>query len=123
VKAVLKCVSVGMTGAAAALLLGTGPAVAKPITPLSATGCASNVCIYLAGNAGGTALVQGWARSTSFYGYFTLTGPNGINVRSGTQTWLGQKGNYWSTSVGNAPAGTYCITGNPGQGTACEHLS
>ena len=114
-----------VTAAAAALIPATTAGAQSPtiMRPASATGCASNVCIYVAGNAGGTVLVQAWARNTSFNGYFTLNAPSSINRNSPTQTWQGQKGNYWSTSVSNAPGGTYCITGNPGQGTACEHVS
>lgn len=106
-----------MAVAATAVLVPASPAQAD------ATGCASNVCIYLAGNAGGTALIQGWARNSDFDGYFTVSGPDGVFVTGGNGHWMGGKGNYWSTSIPNAGAGTYCVTGNPGQGTACESLS
>lgn len=103
-------------------------ASASAAVPLDATGCSSNVCIYLAGNSGGTALIQGWARNTTFTGYFHLSGKNvGNNHNSNTQTWYGHKGNYWSTTVNNAQSGQYCVTGYSSsgsyEGTACENLS
>jgi hypothetical protein len=95
------------------------------VRPMSATGCNDNVCIYLAGNSGGTALIQAWARNSSFYGHFTLSGPS-VNQSSPTQTWKGNKGNYWSTSVNNAKAGAYCVdgytSGGSYEGGACESL-
>lgn len=120
----LQTAGFGIAAVSATLLL-AAPAQASThlVQPRSATGCSGNVCMYIAGNAGGTVLVQAWARNTSFNGSFNLTGPNNVNQTSPNQTWQGQKGNYWSTSVGNAGSGTYCVTGNPGQGTACEHVS
>ncbi|MEU7476551.1 hypothetical protein AB0A63_11255 [Lentzea sp. NPDC042327] len=108
------------TAAAAAVVLGAVPAHA------AAQGCSGNVCIFLGGNAGGTALVQGWARNTTFIGSLTLTGPGGLNW-SQTGTWTGGKGNWADYSLQNAWSGTYCVTGVSNstgyQGTACKTLS
>ncbi|WP_405579684.1 hypothetical protein [Streptomyces sp. NBC_01190] len=92
---------------------------------MSATGCNNNVCIYVSGNAGGTILVQAWARNTTFTGYFHVTWPSGSR-NSATQTWIGSKGNYYSTSF-TSPAGTVCAqgiaNGGAAQGNPCEGVS
>ncbi|MFJ2630878.1 hypothetical protein ACIO6U_02790 [Streptomyces sp. NPDC087422] len=93
--------------------------------PASATGCNNNTCIYVSGNAGGTVLVQAWARNSSFTGYFHITWPGGSR-NSGTQTWLGSKGNYYSTSF-TSGAGSVCAqgiaNGGAAQGNPCESVS
>jgi hypothetical protein len=120
--------TLGTAAATGALLAAATPAQAaegRAITPFSATGCTNNVCIYLAGNAGGTVLVQAWARNTTFRGTFRVTGPN-ENWTSADQTWFGNKGNYASTSWYTNNTGQVCAAGysdsNVYQGTACENL-
>lgn len=112
-------VAVAAGVAAGSLLLGNAPAFAD------ATGCAGNTCMYLAGNPG-AALVQGWARNSTFYGHFHLSGP-GVSKDSPTQNWYGRKGNYWPVNIPSAKAGRYCVggyaTNGTYEGTACETLS
>ncbi|MEU3509391.1 hypothetical protein ABZ733_16130 [Streptomyces longwoodensis] len=116
--------AIALATATAALALGTGGA-ADAEALKSATGCNNNVCIYVAGNAGGTVLVQAWARNTNFTGYFHVTWPGGSRD-SGTQTWLGGKGNYYSTSF-TSGSGSVCATGyttsGAAQGTPCLRVS
>ncbi len=101
-------------------------ASASAAVPLDASGCANDTCIYLAGNSGGTALIQAWAYTYTFTGHFYLSGP-GVSQTSPTKTWDGHKGNYWSTSVTGAQKGQYCVAGYTSggtyEGTACETLS
>lgn len=121
--AALATFAIGSPAAAATAAAPTTPPAASP---LSATGCSGNTCMYLAGNSGGTALVQAWARTSSFTGYFHLTGP-GVDWNSANQYWRGGKGNYASWAIPNAAHGTYCVSGYSNisgyQGTACEYLS
>jgi hypothetical protein len=96
------------------------------IQPYTAQGFSVNTCVFLSTPSGGTVVVQGWAYSTSFYGYFRLTTPSGT-FYSATQTWLGGKGNYTQWSGVSAIVGQYCVTGftstGINQGTACEWVS
>ncbi|MFJ3720603.1 hypothetical protein [Streptomyces sp. NPDC090057] len=116
--------AVAVATATAALALGTG-GTADAAQLKSATGCNNNVCIYVSGNAGGTVLVQAWARNTTFTGHFHITWPGGSRD-SGTQTWYGGKGNYYSTSF-TSGSGSVCATGyttsGAAQGTPCERVS
>jgi len=105
--------------------IGAAQAATPSVMPLSSQGCNDNVCIQLSGNAGGTALVEAWARNTTFTGTMRLTGPNGVNkVKSGT--WKGGKGNFANFTVSNAKAGQYCVNGTSNssgnEGTPCETL-
>jgi hypothetical protein len=112
---------------AAGIPAGIASAASNPASArvFDAQGCSGDTCIYLAGNSGGTALVEAWAYSSNFYGHFYLSGP-GVGVTSPTQTWYAHKGNYWSVSVSNAAAGRYCMSGYSSsggyEGTACETL-
>jgi hypothetical protein len=116
-----------LTGVSVLPAASASVAAAATVRPLSATGCAGNVCMYIAGNTGGTALFQAWARNTAFTGHFYLSGPS-TSVTSPTKTWQGKKANnsYWSTSKNNAKGGQYCIAGyatsGAYEGTACESL-
>ena len=104
----------------------TGTIAATSIQPYTAQGCSVNTCVYLSTPSGGTVVVQGWAYSTSFYGYFRLTSPSGT-FYSATQTWLGGKGNYTQWLGVSAIVGQYCVTGftstGINEGTACEWVS
>ena len=80
------------------------------IQPYNSQGCSVNTCLYLSTPSGGTLLVEGWAYSTNFYGYFVLTAPSGTH-NSPTQTWLGGKGNWASWPGIPAKTGQYCLTG------------
>lgn len=99
--------------------------MATSIQPYQAQGCITNTCMFLSTPASGTVYVQGWAYSTSFYGYFRLTSPNGT-LYSATQTWLGGKGNYMQWSDIPATVGQYCVTGftsvGINQGTVCKNV-
>ncbi len=102
-----------------------GTTTAASVQPYAAQGCNVNTCMYLSTPSGGTVFVQGWAYSTSFYGYFRLTSPSGT-FYSVTQTWLGGKGNYTQWSGVPAIVGPYCVTGftstGANEGTACENV-
>ncbi len=95
------------------------------IQPYTSQGCSVDTCMYLSTPSGGMVIVQGWAYSTSFYGYFRLTAPSGTYY-SATQTWLGGKGNYAQWSGISAIVGQYCVTGYTStgtfEGTACENV-
>ena len=95
------------------------------IQPYTSQGCSVNTCIYLSTPSAGTLLVEGWAYSTNFYGYFRLTTPSGTYY-SVTQTWLGGKGNWAPWSSIPAKTGQYCVTGYTStgtfEGTACENV-
>lgn len=103
----------------------SGTTTAASIQPYTSQGCSVNTCIYLSTPSGGTVLVEGWAYSTNFYGYFRLTAPSGTYY-SATQTWLGGKGNYAPWSGIPAIVGQYCVTGYTStgtfEGTACENV-
>ncbi|MBC3840931.1 hypothetical protein GXW82_13620 [Streptacidiphilus sp. 4-A2] len=115
---------------AATAALGTLPAQADTTTavvrPMEAEGCNSNICIQVTGGAGGTVQVIGWAKSTTYTGTLSLTGPNGSGTTS-SGTWLQNKDNDKIWNVVNAPAGTYCASGTSTsgthEGTACEGVS
>ncbi len=95
------------------------------IQPYAAQGCAGDTCLYLSSPSGGTVLVEAWAYSTNFYGYFVLSAPSG-SYYSATQTWIGGKGNYAHWSGIPATVGQYCVTGYTSggslEGTACEYV-
>lgn len=95
------------------------------IQPYTSQGCSVDTCMYLSTPSGGTVLVEGWAYSSNFYGYFRLTAPSGTYY-SATQTWLGGKGNYAQWSGIAAIVGQYCVTGYTStgtfEGTACENV-
>lgn len=103
----------------------TSTTTTPTIQPYAAQGCSVNTCMYLSTPSGGTVIVQGWAYSTSFYGYFRLTAPSGTYYGA-TQTWLGGKGNYTQWSGVPAIVGQYCVTGftsgGVSEGTACESV-
>lgn len=129
--------------AAAALTLGQTPAVSAqvtgadtsvgqaevsdgstPIAPMSSSGCNYNICIGISNvDANSNVTIQGWAYSTSFYGYIRFTGPQGLNKVAGPQTWVGGHGNY-AYIVNPAIVGQYCVHGyfpdGTNQGTACN---
>lgn len=102
-----------------------GTTSAASIQPYAAQGCSGDTCMYLSSPSGGTVLVQSWAYSTNFYGYFVLSAPSGTYY-SATQTWLGGKGNYALWSGIPAIVGQYCVTGYTStgtfEGTACENV-
>lgn len=95
------------------------------IRPFSAQGCSNNVCIYLSTPSSGTVYVQGWAYNTNFVGHFVVSAPSETDT-SGTQTWLGLKGNYYQVNGISAVVGTYCVTGYSSaginEGEACESV-
>lgn len=115
---------------AATAVLGAVPAQADTTTavvrPMEAEGCNSNICIQVTGSTGGTVQVIGWAKSTTYTGTMTLTGPNGLSTTS-SGTWLQNKDNDKIWNVGDAPGGTYCASGTSTsgthEGTACETVS
>jgi hypothetical protein len=108
-----------------AMLGVVAPVNAATIQPYAATGCSSNVCLYLSTPLGGTVYIQAWARSTTFSGYFKLQTPYGSFVSS-TNTWLGGKGNFYQWSGLPAVVGQYCVSGynmsQVWQGTACNNI-
>jgi len=105
------------------------PASAAPIAPasgvipLSSQGCGGNTCIKLSNPSGGNVTIEGWAHSTGFYGYFHLSGPDGLSENSGSASWTaGGAGAYFTVP---ATVGQYCMTGHSGsinEGTACESV-
>lgn len=109
----------------AAASAGTATTAARQVVPFAAQGCSGDVCIYLSSPSGGAVYVQAWAYSSSFYGYFHLSGPNGLSTNSSTITWIGGKGNYNQWSEISAVVGQYCVTGySYGEeiGKACESV-
>jgi hypothetical protein len=65
--------------------------------------------MYLDDPMAGAVNVHGWAYDQQFYGYFTLSGPNGLAKRTATQNWAaGGTGPTWTV---DAVLGKYCITG------------
>ena len=120
----------GLVVATAALLCATAPAQATTtpaahVVPLTAQGCSGDVCIYLSSPSNGTVYVQAWAYNSSFYGYFHLSGPDGLSSNSSTITWIGGKGNYNQWSGVSAVVGQYCVTGysyGDDIGRACESI-
>ena len=100
-------------------------AVRHDARPYSAQGCNGDVCIYLSTPSGGHVYIQAWAYSQSFYGYFHLSGPNGLSKNSSTKTWIGGKGNYYQWNGITATVGKYCITGysyGKNIGKPCENI-
>jgi hypothetical protein len=133
VTAVGSIAAVSVFAASSAAFAASVPASAvshspNAVTPASAQGCNGDTCFYLAGNAGGDILVQGWAFTATFTGYFVLQGPN-FQRTSPTKKWVGKKGNYWSTSVSTSKsqAGQWCLTGHTSsgadEGTECHTLT
>lgn len=116
-------ISIAMPSVSQAAPLGT-TSVAL-IQPYAAQGCSGDTCMYLSSPSGGTVLIQAWAYSANFYGYFVLSAPSGTYY-SATQTWLGGKGNYALWSGIPAIVGPYCVTGYTStgtfEGTACENV-
>ena len=98
---------------------------AAKVQPYQAQGCITNTCMFLSSPASGAVYIQGWAYSTSFYGYFQFTSPNGT-MYSATQTWLGGKGNYAQWSGIPSTVGQYCVTGftsaGVDEGTVCKNV-
>ena len=101
-------------------------ASAGNVRPLEAEGCSSNICLQVSGSAGSTVQVIGWAKSTTYTGTLTLTGPGGLD-RQESGTWLKNKDNDYIWNVGSAPSGQYCVSGystsGTHEGTACETVS
>lgn len=99
--------------------------ITASIQPYQAQGCITDTCMFLSSPASGTVYVQGWAYSTTFYGYFRLTSPSGT-LYSATQTWIGGKGNYTQWSDIPAIVGQYCVTGftsaGVNEGTVCKNV-
>lgn len=104
----------------------------KSAVPFDATGCNGDVCMYLSTPSGGEAYVHAWAYSTTYYGFFILTGPDSLWRESATKTWYGG-GDYGTTANfgGNfaAVVGQYCVTfyqalsnEDVEQGRACESI-
>jgi hypothetical protein len=94
-------------------LLSPAPANAAPagVVPMSATGCNSNVCMFLSSPSNGRVYIQAWAHNSTFYGNFDLTGPNGLYRHGSTQTWYaGSHPNVqqWDEA---AVVGKYCVSG------------
>jgi hypothetical protein len=70
------------------------------------------VCIYLASPSGGTDTAHAWLYSTTYFGRFKFTGPNGLVKYSSYQTWYGGGAdgtNYYPPSF-SAVVGQYCFT-------------
>jgi hypothetical protein len=92
--------------------------------PDDAQGCSIDTCMYLSTPSNGHVYINAWAYDQSFYGYFVLTGPNGLKKTSPTETWYAGGAHYtWS----NIPAvvGQYCVQGKSGslnEGKPCENI-
>ena len=119
----------GLGGVAAAMpaSAATAPAVHAPaavVKPLASSGCSGDVCISLTTPSGGKVTVRIWAYNTTFYGYFLLTGPDGLDKTSPDNTnHAGGAGHSWTVS---AVVGRYCgsaVSTSEGYlGTACENV-
>lgn len=96
-----------ISGALAAVLLSA--MAAAPSASAAASGCSGDVCQSLTTPSGGTVYIRTWANTSTFYGYFTLTGPGGLHKQSATQTW-NAGGTGWGQTVA-AIVGQYCSTG------------
>ena len=120
--AAIVLITLASLGIANASLTSSG---SSSVIPFDATGCSSNICIYLSTPSSGTVYVQGWARSTSFYGALVVTTPT-ISATSPIQNWLGSKGNYFQVNGISAIVGQYCVAGYTSGGTfegkACESV-
>jgi hypothetical protein len=129
-----------VASAAIAASVLAGPASAAPVRqqtttpaavrPADAQSCGGNTCMYLSyptgipGNSGVTVYVNAWAYHNPFYGYFILTGPDGIRLKSSTTTWYAGGAHYTFSNV-KAVAGVYCATGYSGsasEGSACNYV-
>ncbi len=67
--------------------------------------------MYLADPSNGRDTAHAWLYSTTYYGYFVFTGPNGLRKQSATQTWYGGGSygtNYYPPTF-SAVVGQYCF--------------
>jgi hypothetical protein len=68
--------------------------------------------------------VKGWPYDVGFYGYFRLTGPDGLSKDSPTASYTAGGAGYTFTKI-EAVVGKYCITGFSGtinEGEPCESV-
>ena len=91
------------------------PLAARVVTPLAASGCAGDTCIQLNSPgvpSAGYSSAEGWLYSTTYFGRFRLTGPNGLVKYSGYQTWYGggADNTFWAPAKFAAVVGQYCMT-------------
>jgi hypothetical protein len=104
-----------------------GLMVAAPAANADSYGCdsAHNVCISVAGGAGGDVTIAASPNGGDFAGTFTVTGPGGYSQSSPDQYWHAEDTTSWT--VHGAAAGEYCVSGysdgGANQGMACEKVS
>ena len=116
--------AVGAANQAGASVAGRNVASATPNAPLTAQGCAGDVCMFLSSPSNGYAYVTAWAYTKTFYGHFHLTGPDGLSRNSPATTWKAG-GPGWYSGIFQAIVGKYCGTAwhyTTDLGTACENI-
>jgi hypothetical protein len=119
-----------MAGPVSASAAPVRPRTAAPaaVRPADAESCAGDTCMYLSNPSGGdpsTVFVNAWAYDSPFYGYFILTGPDGIHLKSNTTTWYAGGAHYTFKNV-LAIVGRYCATGYSGgasEGAVCNQVN
>jgi hypothetical protein len=104
-----------------------GLMVASPAANANSSGCDNfhNVCISVAGGAGGDVTIAASPNGSDFSGTFTVSGPSGFSQSSPGQYWHAADTTSWT--VHGAAAGEYCVSGysdgGANQGMACETVS
>jgi hypothetical protein len=120
----LRCSAV----AGLALTVAAGGAVLKARPAhAAATGCNKNVCMHLSSPKNGKVTIEAWADDSCFTGNFDLTGPSGLYIHRGNQTYCPGDRPHPVERFENVGAvvGKYCIAGFSNgklQGKPCESI-